>query len=49
MIGDLWIKNTDIKLIKKIKKINFLKKLKFLQMLSTYGVVILLMVLIALD
>ena len=28
MIGDLWIKNTDIKLIKKIKKINFLKKIK---------------------
>ena len=28
MIGDLWIKNTDIKLIKKIKKIDFLKKIK---------------------
>ena len=28
MVGDLWIKNTDIKLIKKVKKINFLKKIK---------------------
>jgi len=28
MIGDLWIKNTDIKLIEKVKKINFLKKIK---------------------
>ena len=28
MIGDLWIKSTDIKLIEKIKKIDFLKKIK---------------------